>query len=824
MMDKEKPGGKHGAKLDNREECLQQCDNTRERINEANKKLRDAADTGDNQGVEAALEEGAEITSRNSGGDTGLHLSAKRGHQSVVLTLLARGLDPNIRWWRERTALMMAAKEGHLTCVQTLLEHGALTDLKDEDGDTALMFAAQFNSPDIAGELLARQADVNIVNNDKKTALQLAEERNNQDVVRIIKAGNNKDNLNKEILTAAGEGEQRLVYGLITAGADLETRDEEYNTALHLSAQRGHENVLRLLLQRGMVVNTRRRNNFTPLMAAAQEGHYRVARLLIKSGADLNLQSDEGETALMMAALMGHTRVGIELLEAGADRDIKDEDNMTALKYSGSGSDIKLILDRGQIQDEERGARAVLATTEAGCPKLVSELLDRGAKWDTKNDMGETPLQIAARLPKTRKDEFEDYLKEVVKKKEFKPTETKEDVVKEAQRKSRELAKVFLSQALPSHDPAIISKYLFDIMNFVNKDHFESTVFGKEQNFYLKYDKDEGKETLLQSVLNKGMVKDREEILFLMKKVDIEKYPNEQEDADYRLKKQVQKACVSSAGLRDCIQSIDEKYPWGNLKHKVMVFLSLFIFFMGTTFYVLDIYTDVKFSLDMFNYSKRSFTQELNLCQEDFDKEFSTMVDNCRNNFNRAECSSSLAVVKKIADDCFDNEERFSDPNDWWIAGTVSSAHCALPILIGFILWGVLQIGQGCDLKSLRNLPLPFVTRWYKFLLDRELYSNYAWSDRNKSQETQSEYEKRMKQCSENLDAHDQMVNLSLIIESSVEASFQFFFQTVYVLPTLILSFTDVSGTFDWKDLINWKTFSIVLSFASFAWAFYVIR
>ena len=76
----------------------------------------------------------------------------------------------------------------------------------------------------------------------------------------------------------------------------------------------------------------------------------------------------------------------------------------------------------------------------------------------------------------------------------------------------------------------------------------------------------------------------------------------------------------------------------------------------------------------------------------------------------------------------------------------------------------------------------------------------------------------------ENLDVQDQIVNLSLIIESSVEASFQFFFQTVYVLPTLILSFTDVSGTFDWKDLFNWKTFSIVLSFATFAWAFNVIR
>ena len=76
----------------------------------------------------------------------------------------------------------------------------------------------------------------------------------------------------------------------------------------------------------------------------------------------------------------------------------------------------------------------------------------------------------------------------------------------------------------------------------------------------------------------------------------------------------------------------------------------------------------------------------------------------------------------------------------------------------------------------------------------------------------------------EKIDAYENIVNLSLIVEASVESSFQFFFQTVYVLPTIILSFTVVSGSFEWTDLFNWKTFSILLSFASFAWAFNTIR
>ena len=182
-----------------REECLQQCDNNRDKLNE---KMLSAAESGDNPGMEAALEDGAEITSTDEDGDTGLHLSVQAGHQSVVLTLLTRGLDPNIRAGAGRsrmTALMWAAGRGHLTCAQTLIQHGALTDLQDVGGYTALMRAAKYNYPDIAGELLARQADVNIVNENGKTALQLAEEKNNQDVVRILKAADKKNTLNKEV-------------------------------------------------------------------------------------------------------------------------------------------------------------------------------------------------------------------------------------------------------------------------------------------------------------------------------------------------------------------------------------------------------------------------------------------------------------------------------------------------------------------------------------------------------------------------------------------------------------------------------------------------
>ena len=42
-------------------------------------------------------------------------------------------------------------------------------------------------------------------------------------------------------------------------------------------------------------------------------------------------------------------------------------------------------------------------------------------------------------------------------------------------------------------------------------------------------------------------------------------------------------------------------------------------------------------------------------------------------------------------------------------------------------------------------------------------------------------------------------------------------------MPSLVLSLTGLTGS-DWTVLVNWRMFSIVLSFASFAKSFYSIR
>ena len=43
-------------------------------------------------------------------------------------------------------------------------------------------------------------------------------------------------------------------------------------------------------------------------------------------------------------------------------------------------------------------------------------------------------------------------------------------------------------------------------------------------------------------------------------------------------------------------------------------------------------------------------------------------------------------------------------------------------------------------------------------------------------------------------------------------------------MPTIIRGFIDVGGLGKWTDLVNWRMFSIVVSFAVFANSYYTIR
>ena len=80
---------------------------------------------------------------------------------------------------------------------------------------------------------------------------------------------------------------------------------------------------LEALLDAGADVNAKDDNNQTALMNAAREGQTPVVRLLIARGADLNHTAKFNLSALMLAVLNGRDAIVGLLVDAGADLTIK---------------------------------------------------------------------------------------------------------------------------------------------------------------------------------------------------------------------------------------------------------------------------------------------------------------------------------------------------------------------------------------------------------------------------------------------------------------------------------------------------------------------
>ena len=169
-----------------------------------------------------------------------------------------------------------------------------------------------------------------------------------------------------------------------------------------------------------------------------------------------------------------------------------------------------------------------------------------------------------------------------------------------------------------------------------------------------------------------------------------------------------------------------------------------------------------------------------------------------------------------------EKEERFEESIEFITVGVITCTNSALSFLVALLIWPFLIIAKELSWSSaIYLIPLPFHTKWYKFYYEWKLFKNYSSKDRNKNEE---EYENKKKVCLKESADHENIVILSLAVESSVEASFQFFFQTVFSFPTVILSLSDAPVYSEWTDLFNWKIFSILSSFGTIAYTFYAIR
>jgi cytohesin len=142
-----------------------------QQIKRRNAALIEAARAGEVKAVEAALDGGADVNTRDADGIT-LLMHAFRG---------------------DRPEIANPAPSDYPELVEMLIKHGADVNVKTDSGFVALFWAARYGHDGVTKVLIAHGADVNAKDKDGITALQWAMTNQQAKVVELLKAAGAKE-------------------------------------------------------------------------------------------------------------------------------------------------------------------------------------------------------------------------------------------------------------------------------------------------------------------------------------------------------------------------------------------------------------------------------------------------------------------------------------------------------------------------------------------------------------------------------------------------------------------------------------------------------
>ncbi len=160
--------------------------------------------------------------------DRALRAAAERNDPDAFDSLLRQGADVNARDAQQESAFLIAARNGHAAIVRRALAAGADLRALNRYGSTALMGPAYRGHLETVRVLLATPIDIHHVNNLGWTAL-----------------------LEAIVLGTDSAAHREIVRLLIERGSNVNARDGNGKSALHLAEQRGQAEVARMLLAAG---------------------------------------------------------------------------------------------------------------------------------------------------------------------------------------------------------------------------------------------------------------------------------------------------------------------------------------------------------------------------------------------------------------------------------------------------------------------------------------------------------------------------------------------------------------------------------------------
>ncbi|XP_027709498.1 poly [ADP-ribose] polymerase tankyrase-1 [Vombatus ursinus] len=322
---------------------------------------------------------------------TPLHLAAGYNRVRIVQLLLQHGADVHAKDKGGLVPLHNACSYGHYEVTELLLKHGACVNAMDLWQFTPLHEAASKNRVEVCSLLLSHGADPTLVNCHGKSAVDMAPTPELRERLTYEFKGHS-------LLQAAREADLAKVKKTLALEIINFKQPQSHETALHCAVASLHpkrKQVTELLLRKGANVNEKNKDFMTPLHVAAERAHNDVIEALHKHGAKMNALDTLGQTALHRAALAGHLQTCRLLLSYGSDPSIISLQGFTAAQM-GNEAVQQILSESTPVRTSDVDYR-LLEASKAGDLETVKQLCSpQNVNCRDLEGRHSTPLHFAA--------------------------------------------------------------------------------------------------------------------------------------------------------------------------------------------------------------------------------------------------------------------------------------------------------------------------------------------------------------------------------------------------------------------------------------------